>query len=229
MIISPNPSGWRTFAPSSNAGAQRPPDRSRRNPLPAVPSPDQPTRLARAGHPGSPRPRQSRPWIWTGLLDFTDGDPENLRELVTLYLDQTADNGATRGRRPGRRAPGGAPPGPQLRRRQRHLRHAPAGAAAARTGTPGLRRATSPTPPSFASEAATEFERIRHFLEAYLADARQSRRQILAMKKILIVEDDQIVANIYRNKFSRRGLSGGNRPGRPGRAGRWCAVSSPTR
>ena len=25
------------------------------------------------------------------LLDFTDGDPENLRELVTLYLTQTSD------------------------------------------------------------------------------------------------------------------------------------------
>ncbi len=31
------------------------------------------------------------------------------------------------------------------------------------------------------------------------------------MKKILIIEDDQLVANIYRNKFSVEALRGGNR------------------
>jgi HPt (histidine-containing phosphotransfer) domain-containing protein len=34
-------------------------------------------------------PPQEPPVDMDRLLDFTDGDPENLRELVTLYIDQT--------------------------------------------------------------------------------------------------------------------------------------------
>ena len=44
--------------------------------------------------PGAPSPAASpedAPVDMARLLDFTDGDPDNLRELVTLYLDQTRE------------------------------------------------------------------------------------------------------------------------------------------
>jgi CheY-like chemotaxis protein len=104
------------------------------------------------------------------LLDFTDGDQANLRELVTLYLDQTAQQieqleaavqaGATQD--------------------VRRLAHSCAGASA----TCGVRRLvpllrelerqgfegqlTNAT--QLSHQVSEEFERIRHFLEAYLAD-----------------------------------------------------------
>jgi CheY-like chemotaxis protein len=104
------------------------------------------------------------------LLDFTDGDPENLRELVALYLSQTKE---------------------QLEQLEaaiqagtvqevRRLAHSCAGASA----TCGIRRLvpllrelelqgsegqlTSAT--QLSRQAGEEFERIRSFLEAYLAE-----------------------------------------------------------
>ena len=48
-----------------------------------------------AGSPGQASPPaaapEDAPVDMSRLLDFTDGDPENLRELVTLYLSQTEE------------------------------------------------------------------------------------------------------------------------------------------
>jgi CheY-like chemotaxis protein/nitrogen-specific signal transduction histidine kinase len=103
------------------------------------------------------------------LLDFTDGDPENLRELVTLYLTQTEEQlkqlkVATE-----------AGTAPEVRR----LAHSAAGASATcgmRGLVPLLRelerqgfegQLTSAT--QLCHQAMEEFRRIRRFLEAYLA------------------------------------------------------------
>ena len=104
------------------------------------------------------------------LLDFTDGDQDNLRELVVLYLDQTAQQleqleaavqaGAVQ----------------EVRR----LAHSCAGASA----TCGMRRLVPllrelerqgfegqlTNASQLSDQIGEEFERIRQFLEAYLAE-----------------------------------------------------------
>jgi CheY-like chemotaxis protein len=44
-----------------------------------------------ASQPAAPAPAEEPPVDMERLLDFTDGNPESLRELVTLYLDQTTE------------------------------------------------------------------------------------------------------------------------------------------
>jgi CheY-like chemotaxis protein/HPt (histidine-containing phosphotransfer) domain-containing protein len=102
------------------------------------------------------------------LLDFTDGNPDNLRELVNLYLTQTTDQmeqleAAVNNR-----------DAAEVRR----LAHSCAGASA----TCGVRRLVAmlrdlerqgsdgnlPTATKVVKEAVDEFERIRVFLSAYL-------------------------------------------------------------
>ncbi len=104
------------------------------------------------------------------LLDFTDGDPENLRELVTLYLSQTEEQlGQLQAA-----VEAGTP------QEVRRLAHSCAGASATcgvrhlvpllreleRQGSEG--QLTSAT--QLSREAGEEFQRIRSYLEAYLAD-----------------------------------------------------------
>jgi len=104
------------------------------------------------------------------LLDFTDGSPENLRELVTLYLDQTSAQieqieAAVRDGKA---------------QEVRRLAHSCAGASATcgmtnlvpllreleRLGAENVLANT----PELARKAGIEFRRIRKFLEAYLAE-----------------------------------------------------------
>jgi CheY-like chemotaxis protein/HPt (histidine-containing phosphotransfer) domain-containing protein len=115
-------------------------------------------------------PAQDDPVDMTRLLDFTDGDPDNLRELVTLYLDQT-------GQQVGQlEAAVQANSAQEVRR----LAHSCAGASA----TCGMRRLVLllrelerqgfegrlTNANQLSHQVGEEFERIRHFLEAYLAD-----------------------------------------------------------
>ena len=107
------------------------------------------------------------------LLDFTDGDPDNLRELVTLYLSQTKEQLEQL------EAAVQAGTAQEVRR----LAHSCAGASATcgmRRLVPLLReleregfegRLTNAT--QLSRQAGEEFERIRHFLEAYLAEHAQ--------------------------------------------------------
>ena len=104
------------------------------------------------------------------LLDFTDGDQANLRELVTLYLDQTAQQVEQL------EAAVQAGAAQEVRR----LAHSCAGASA----TCGMRRLvpllrelerqgfegqlTNAT--QLSQQVNEEFERIRQFLDAYLAN-----------------------------------------------------------
>jgi CheY-like chemotaxis protein len=104
------------------------------------------------------------------LLDFTDGDPENLRELIDLYLSQTEEQLEQL------EAAVKAGAAQEVRR----LAHSCAGASA----TCGMRRLvpllrelelqgsegqlTSAT--QLSRQAGEEFERIRSFLGAYLAE-----------------------------------------------------------
>jgi len=102
------------------------------------------------------------------LLDFTDGDPENLRELVTLYLSQTEEQ---LGQLEAAVQAGAA-------QEVRRLAHSCAGASATcgvRHLAPLLRelerqgfegQLTNAT--QLSREAGEEFKRIRSFLEAYL-------------------------------------------------------------
>jgi len=103
------------------------------------------------------------------LLDFTNGDPDALRELVALYLDQT------RGQLDQLEAAVRAAAPQEVRR----LAHSCAGASA----TCGMRRLVPllreleregcegklTHADQLCSQTAAEFESIRQFLEAYLA------------------------------------------------------------
>jgi CheY-like chemotaxis protein len=140
-----------------------------------APSPNAAPASAPALKPGSangvpvPAPEDEAPVEMDRLLDFTDGNPDSLRELVTLYLYQTAEqlgqlDMATR-----------AGDAPAVRR----LAHSCAGASA----TCGIRRLVPllrdlekqsaeghlANAPQLARELGREFERVRNFLEAYLA------------------------------------------------------------
>ena len=104
------------------------------------------------------------------LLDFTDGDPDNLRELVTLYLDQT---GQQVGQLEAAVQTGAA-------QEVRRVAHSCAGASA----TCGMRRLVPilrelerqgfegklTNAAELARQVHEEFGRIRQFLEAYLAE-----------------------------------------------------------
>jgi CheY-like chemotaxis protein len=117
----------------------------------------------------APAPEQEVPVDMGRLLDFTDDDPDNLRELVTLYLDQT------RGQLDQLEAAVRATAPQEVRR----LAHSCAGASA----TCGMRRLVPllrelerqgfegklTNAAQLCHEATTEFGSIRQFLEAYLA------------------------------------------------------------
>ena len=104
------------------------------------------------------------------LLDFTDGDQENLRELVVLYLSQTEEQLEQL------KAAVQAGTAPEVRR----LAHSCAGASA----TCGMRRLVPllrelelqgsegqlTSAAQLSRQAGEEFARIRSFLEAYLAE-----------------------------------------------------------
>ena len=104
------------------------------------------------------------------LLDFTDGDPENLRELVELYLSQTEEQLGQIA------AAVQAGTASEVRR----LAHSCAGASATcgmlqlvpllreleLQGSEGQLASSS----QVSRQAGEEFKRIRSFLEAYLAE-----------------------------------------------------------
>jgi CheY-like chemotaxis protein/nitrogen-specific signal transduction histidine kinase/HPt (histidine-containing phosphotransfer) domain-containing protein len=122
--------------------------------------------------PASPAvaPVEDAPVDMSRLLDLTDGDQDNLRELVTLYLNQTKDQLAQL------EAAVQADTAQEVRR----LAHSCAGASATcgvRRIVPLLReleregfegRLTSAA--QLSRQASEEFERIRRFLEAYLVE-----------------------------------------------------------
>jgi len=133
------------------------------NPTPAAPQPASP-----ALHPDAATGPES-PVDMERLLEFTDGDPQNLRDLVSLYLSQTSEqlgqlSAAVQGGRAG-----------EVRR----LAHSAAGASA----TCGMRRivpllrelerqgseGTLTNAVQICGDIASEFERIRAFFEAHLA------------------------------------------------------------
>jgi HPt (histidine-containing phosphotransfer) domain-containing protein len=103
------------------------------------------------------------------LLDFTDGNSDNLRELVTLYLEQTS----------GQVAQLDAAVGKGDAQEVRRIAHSCAGASA----TCGMRRIVPPLrelerlgfeeqlslAPQLCRQVSLEFDRIRGFLEAYMA------------------------------------------------------------
>ena len=123
-----------------------------------------------AGHPApAPPPLPEAPVEMERLRELTDGNPDTLRELITLYLDQTG------GQLPQLQAAVKAGQAPEVRR----LAHSTAGASSTcgmRRLAPMLRQlehqsaegslegaaelATASTPNSLC---------IRHFLEAYLS------------------------------------------------------------
>jgi CheY-like chemotaxis protein/nitrogen-specific signal transduction histidine kinase/HPt (histidine-containing phosphotransfer) domain-containing protein len=118
----------------------------------------------------APAAPEDAPVNMARLLDFTDGDAENLRELITLYLSQTEEQF---GQLDAAIRSGAA-------QDVRRLAHSCAGASATcgmrhlvpllreleRQGSEG--RLTSAT--QLFREANEEFARIRSFLEAYLAE-----------------------------------------------------------
>ena len=120
--------------------------------------------------PPAAAPPEDAPVDMTRLLDFTDGDPENLRELVDLYLDQTGQQVEQL------EAAVQANSAQEVRR----LAHSCAGASA----TCGMRRlvpllrelerqgfeGTLTDASRLSHQVSEEFERIRHFLKTYLAD-----------------------------------------------------------
>jgi CheY-like chemotaxis protein/HPt (histidine-containing phosphotransfer) domain-containing protein len=117
---------------------------------------------------GTAAPIDETPVDMTRLLDFTDGNPESVRELVTLYLDQTGaqleqlDLAVQAGKA----------------QEARKLAHSCAGASATcgmRRLVPLLRelerqgleeRLTNAT--ELSRQAGEEFQRISAFLQAYL-------------------------------------------------------------
>jgi len=115
-------------------------------------------------------PAEDAPVDMSRLLDFTDGDPDNLRELVTLYLSQTKQQLEQLG----------AAVKAEAAQEVRGLAHSCAGASA----TCGVRRLVPllrelerqgfegqlTNAAQLCHQAGEEFERIRHFLEEYLAE-----------------------------------------------------------
>src|ERR1035437_8123455 len=115
-------------------------------------------------------PPEEAPVDISRLLDFTDGDPASLRELATLYLDQTSQQLAQL------EAAVRADTAQEVRR----LAHSCAGASA----TCGMRRVVLlvreleregfkgklTNAKQLSRQASEEFDRIRLFLEAYLAE-----------------------------------------------------------
>jgi HPt (histidine-containing phosphotransfer) domain-containing protein len=103
------------------------------------------------------------------LLEFTDGSPDNLRELVALYLKETRNQLEQLESAVGSGAPAEA----------RRLAHSCAGASATcgmRRLAPLLRELERQSAEEdlagagrLCQEAGREFERIRKFLEEYLA------------------------------------------------------------
>jgi CheY-like chemotaxis protein/HPt (histidine-containing phosphotransfer) domain-containing protein len=143
--------------------------RARQSDSPKVqPAAEKGTELARTAIPVIPSPEEP-PVDMDRLFEFTDGSPDSLRELVTLYLSQTAD---------------------QLEKLQaavtgacgadvRRLAHSCAGASATCGMTrlvpllrdlerQGLEGNLSNASQVF-QQAAGEFKRIRAFLEAHMA------------------------------------------------------------
>jgi two-component system sensor histidine kinase/response regulator len=130
-----------------------------------APTANSPAQAASAG-----APPEETPVDMGRLLDFTDGDPVNLRELVTLYLDQTSQQLEQL------EAAVGAGAAQEVRR----LAHSCAGASA----TCGIRRLVPllrelerqgcegklTNAVQLSRQAGEEFGRVRHFLEAYLAE-----------------------------------------------------------
>jgi signal transduction histidine kinase/HPt (histidine-containing phosphotransfer) domain-containing protein len=118
----------------------------------------------------TPAPPEDAPVEMERLLDFTNGDPDSLRELVTLYLDQTATQVEQIAAAVQASAPG------EVRR----LAHSCAGASA----TCGMRRLVPllrelerqgyeeklTNAAELSRQVADEFQRIRNFLEAHLAN-----------------------------------------------------------
>jgi len=132
---------------------------------------DQVTSAAAPAHSNEPAKitADSAPVDMERLLDFTDGNPDNLRELVTLYLSQTTQQieeleNAVR-----------AGSAPEVRR----VAHSCAGASATcgmRHLVPHLRELERQgaeenltNAVEVCQEAKREFERIHEFLGAYLA------------------------------------------------------------
>jgi CheY-like chemotaxis protein/nitrogen-specific signal transduction histidine kinase len=119
-------------------------------------------------HPAA-SPAEDKPVDMERLLDFTDGDPENLRELVTLYLTQTAaqlkqleaavQTGASQDVRSLAHSCAGASATCGMRRLVPLLRDLE------RQGVEGSLAGAD----RVCKDAIKEFAAIRHFLEAYLA------------------------------------------------------------
>ncbi len=135
-------------------------------------SPGAPSATATAGPAAAvatPAPAADPPVEMDRLLDFTGGNADNLRELITLYLNQTTEQLEQL------EAAVGAGAAPEVRR----LAHSCAGASA----TCGMRRLVPllrelerqgqeeklTTATELIQEVGREFGRIRQFLEAYLA------------------------------------------------------------
>jgi CheY-like chemotaxis protein len=130
----------------------------------AQPSPDM-----NGGSHTTPTSREEPPVDMERLLEFTDGSKDSLRELVTLYLSQTAEQLEKLEGAIGASLPG------EVRR----LAHSCAGASA----TCGMRRlvpilrelerlgleASLSGAPELCQSAKHEFQCIRTFLDAYLA------------------------------------------------------------
>ncbi len=154
------------------------------------------------------RQKKQRPWTWTACWISRTATRTILRELVTLLSEanQRADR-TTRRRRPRQFRRGSAAAGPQLRRRQRHLRHDPYRPVAARTGTPGRRREAHQRHRPLPTTWRRNFIASANFSDAILGELiLRSCGPKPDMKKVLIIEDDQVVANIYRNKLAVEGF-----------------------
>jgi CheY-like chemotaxis protein/HPt (histidine-containing phosphotransfer) domain-containing protein len=117
----------------------------------------------------APAPAEAPPVDMERLLDFTDGNPDNLKELVMLYLNQTSEQ---MGQLDAALRAGSAQ---EIRR----LAHSCAGASATcgvKQLVPILRELERQgteekltTAADLCQQAAREFQRIRVFLEDYLA------------------------------------------------------------
>jgi CheY-like chemotaxis protein/HPt (histidine-containing phosphotransfer) domain-containing protein len=133
----------------------------------AAAAPPQP--VAVNGSVPAPAPAEAPPVEMERLLDFTDGNPDNLKELVTLYLNQTSEQ---MGQLDVAVRTGAA-------QEVRRLAHSCAGASATcgvRQLVPLLRELERQgaegkltTAAGLCQQAAREFQRIRAFLEDYVA------------------------------------------------------------
>ncbi len=161
-------------------------------------------RTTAVAQPVSP-PAGEPPVEMTRLMDLTEGNADSTRELIDMFYKQTEQQ--LKQIEDAVRAGNAAEVG--------HVAHSCKGASATlgmkqfaavmlqleKLGKSGALGGAEP----ICAAARSEFKIIQDFSVGASGPGRNAAGHCQAMKKVLIIEDNQIVANVYRNKLAVEG------------------------